>query len=508
MRPRHRAQLGLAVALIASLVMVVAGSHPTRGFAAHPWAPNGRPALSGMSADQIAIQALQKYRGITLNVPWEEGLQAYDPLQYSSPLFEKLTGIKIHLIQIPYVDLYTKQIAEHEAGSGAYDVISYSPNWTADFVADGVVMSLDDMVKKYYPAADFNDYMPLFKTIALYNGHRYGLFDDGDHIVLYYRTDLFNDPKNKSLFQKEYGYPLSAPKTWPQMQDVSSFFTKHYAPNIYGYSQLTAPGNNIWDWFYAQIRENGGQFYDPKTMKAAINGPAGVKTLQQMVALSKTGPPGQLQWTGAQLFTSWLGGHLAMTSFWPPLGRWSAGYKAIVLSKQLSFLPKNVISGEVGYSVMPGGHSEMAGGYDLGVSPDSKYKEAAYLYIQWLTSPKISLQRVELPYALRDPYRLSHINSSSYRHLWPQAPQYLNTLLQIDKVALLDNFVPGAAQYDNALDKAINAALSGMDPKQALDTAAQQWDAITQRLGVDKQRAAYLAYLNIPGSQISNTISH
>src|SRR5207245_853734 len=111
------------------------------------------------------------------------------------------------------------------------------------------------------------------------------------------------------------------------------------------------------------------------------------------------------------------------------------------------------------------------------------HKEAAYLYIQWMTSPKISLQRVEQPYALRDPYRLSHIYSPSYRHLWPQAPQYLDTLRQIDKTALLDNFVPGAAQYDNALDKAINAALSGMDPKRALDTAAQQWATITQRLG-------------------------
>jgi peptide methionine sulfoxide reductase MsrA len=38
-----------------------------------------------------------------------------------------------------------------------------------------------------------------------------------------------------------------------------------------------------------------------------------------------------------------------------------------------------------------------------------------------MTSPEISLQRVMLPYALRDPYRLTHINSTAYRNAWPNA---------------------------------------------------------------------------------------
>jgi multiple sugar transport system substrate-binding protein len=197
-----------------------------------------------------------------------------------------------------------------------------------------------------------------------------------------------------------------------------------------------------------------------------------------------------------------------MTSFWPPLGRWSAGYKAVAQAKQLSFLPKNVIKGKVGYAIMPGGHGEMASGFDLGVSADSKHKEAAYLFVQWMTSPKISLQRVELPYALRGPYRISHIDAPSYRHLWPQAPQYLDTLAKAGRTALLDNFLPGGAQYDDALGRAIFSAFTGVDPKMALDGAARKWDAITQRLGVAKQRAAYLSYLKIPGSQVSNTFVH
>ena len=42
----------------------------------------------------------------------------------------------------------------------------------------------------------------------------------------------------------------------------------------------------------------------------------------------------------------------------------------------------------------------------------SKRKEAAYLFMQWLNSPEVSLERVMLPYSLRDPFRLSHISST------------------------------------------------------------------------------------------------
>ena len=44
----------------------------------------------------------------------------------------------------------------------------------------------------------------------------------------------------------------------------------------------------------------------------------------------------------------------------------------------------------------------------LAVASDSKHKEPAYLFIQWLNSEDICIERVQLPYALRDPFRNSH----------------------------------------------------------------------------------------------------
>src|SRR5581483_10602387 len=74
------------------------------------------------SADQ-AVQQAQRFRGQTLNVLWEAGLQAQDPLNYSGPKWEELTGVKINTIEVPYPDI----VAEHVAGSGAYDVLQVQP---------------------------------------------------------------------------------------------------------------------------------------------------------------------------------------------------------------------------------------------------------------------------------------------------------------------------------------------------------------------------------------------
>ena len=52
--------------------------------------------------------------------------------------------------------------------------------------------------------------------------------------------------------------------------------------------------------------------------------------------------------------------------------------------------------------------------------------------------------------------------------------------------------MPGAAEYNLALEIAVQQTLTGqLTPQQALDGVAEQWKAITDRLGVDSQKEAY-----------------
>jgi multiple sugar transport system substrate-binding protein len=156
---------------------------------------------------------------------------------------------------------------------------------------------------------------------------------------------------------------------------------------------------------------------------------------------------------------------------------------------------------------MPGKNGEHAGSFVQCVAADSKNKEAAFLYTLWCTSPSVSLQRVMLPYTLRDPYRISHYKSPAYRKLWPGAKDYLIALNDAANFAVIDMVMSGAGDYANALDRAMTAIYAGKDIQSGLNDAAKEWDAITSKIGVATQRASYAQFLKLPGATAANTVA-
>jgi multiple sugar transport system substrate-binding protein len=231
-------------------------------------------------------------------------------------------------------------------------------------------------------------------------------------------------------------------------------------------------------------------------MKATINSDIGVRILTEMAKENTVMPPGVTKWAFMEALSAWMDGKIAMIVTWPPIGRWSAGYGDT--AKQLNWVPASKVVGKVGYKPQPGGRPTLAGGFNLSVSADSANKDAAYLFAQWMTSPDISLQRVLLPFALRDPYRLSHYSSPLYRSAWPEAGEYLNTLKSAAMSGQYELGIPGAREYMEAIDNAITSAYAGTDPKAALDEAAARWDVITERLGMENQKKALELWLQNP----------
>ncbi len=58
--------------------------------------------------------------------------------------------------------------------------------------------------------------------------------------------------------------------------------------------------------------------------------------------------------------------------------------------------------------------------------------------------------------------------------------------------------IAGAGEYEAALDAAVDLALKGeATPAKALSAAAEKWQAISDRLGLDRQRAAYRRSLGL-----------
>ena len=66
--------------------------------------------------------------------------------------------------------------------------------------------------------------------------------------------------------------------------------------------------------------------------------------------------------------------------------------------------------------------------------------------------------------------------------------------------------MPGWQDYALSIDRMCTEAWAGGDPKAVLQKAAAEWDATTDRIGVDTQKASYEEFKKLPGSYADHTI--
>ena len=457
---------------------------------------SGAALAEDENAATKAVEAAKAYSGVTINTAEEAGLVSMLGINITGPEWEALTGIKVKVTEIPFDELFPKQMLEHKAGSGAYDVLTIGPSWVADLVRNGALEPLDPYIEKYGVKSEFDDIAPAFRDWMTYDGKTYALVVDGDVHLLYYRKDIFEDPENQAAFKAKYGYDLAPPATWKAFGEVCQFITDKYAPEMYGAGLINTGYMQF--FFFERFRTYGGKFFDPETMKATVNSQAGIDALTDMVDQLKCQPPGVQTWGFGESLSALNSGEIAMTITWPPVARWAQGINAD--EQALSWVPESQVIDKIGYALPPGGNPELASGFLLAVSPDSKNKDAAYLYIQWLASAQESLKNVMKPLGLRDAFRISHYESPEYQALWPTAKDYLSTLRKGGEEGYSDLAILETYKYWDTMGRAVVAAIGGKDPKTALDDVAREWDALTEQIGVDQQKAAYTAWAAKPSA--------
>lgn len=456
-----------------------------------------QPAYAQNAAER-AVEAAQEYSGSTITILYEAGLQPLDPINFSGPLWEELTGIQVNVVESPIEQIFTRTMQAHLAGSGAYDILNVIPNQMPDLALAGALEPLDAFVDTYGYREELDMIAPVYRDNWMtVEDTIYGFPDDGDALILYYRSDIFEDPENRAAFMEQHGYELAPPTTWEQFAEIGQFITDRYAPEMYGAGLLRQPGNAQY-MFQERFRTAGGQFFDPETMDATVNSEIGVQVLEAMRDENDFMPPGVEQWGFIEAFNGFLSGEVAMTISWPPVGRWAAGYGRG--EEALSWIPESQVVDRVGYALPPGGRPELAVGFSLSLSSSSNNMEAAYLFMQWLNSEEISIQRVQLPYALRDPFRMSHYTSEEYLSRWSNADEYLATLREAGETGLLDLSLIQTDRYEEGIRQALSRLWAGDDAQEILDDLAAQWNELTDRVGRDDQRRAYVDWASKPNA--------
>ena len=158
------------------------------------------------SAAQIAVDAAKKIcAGKTITIVWEAGLQSLDPQNFSGPKWEKLTGCKVNVVEVPTAEMFTKIMQEYRAGTGAYDALNVIPAWMPDLAQAGALEAA-----RRHTSTSTAFATSCRRSRATYrdnqmkvNGKIYGFPDDGDVFVFYYRKDIFARADLKKAFKDE-----------------------------------------------------------------------------------------------------------------------------------------------------------------------------------------------------------------------------------------------------------------------------------------------------------------
>jgi multiple sugar transport system substrate-binding protein len=411
-------------------------------------------------------------------------------------VFKEETGIEIVPVGVVETEQMTKLIQDYQTGARSYDVYSYWSSDLADVAASGALYQLDDLVKKYKP--DWTDPewgfvggdTTLTATSKL-NGHIYNVLFDGDYQIFVYRTDLFEDPKEKAAFKAKYGWDLQWPETWKQLDQVSEFFNRP-DQNLLGCTDLR---NQYWgftNWYmrYTSFANPNQYFFDANTGKPLIDSPAGIQATKEIVDSMKWHAKDGLSWGWPEQYANFAAGGAAITCAFPNMPKFldNPGNKdsKIVGKIKTGLAPGRIVNGKlIRRSVWwPSiGH---------GVAANSKYAEATYLALQWASSGKIYTWMTGNPAGYYDPVHVSDFRDpvvvGSYHDY--HIPVYVDSI----KHSGAPINIPGVTEYVSALDTNLQEALTGhKTPEQAMKDTAAAWEKITDAKGRAKQIEAIKA---------------
>src|SRR5215207_5111713 len=172
-----RARLTLAAAAIGAATLALAGCGVGGG---------------GESADADELTVLVEGGGLA-------------ELQPVADAYKEETGTTVTLVELPYAGLYDRISTELKSGEVSFDVAALDAIWLTAF-ADGVT-PLDDLFTDEVTSDLFEGLV----TEAQVDGSFVGMPVWTNSEILFYRTDLFGDPKEQADFQAEYGYELTPP---------------------------------------------------------------------------------------------------------------------------------------------------------------------------------------------------------------------------------------------------------------------------------------------------------
>jgi len=279
------------------------------------------------------------------------------------PQFEKETGIRVDMQQIPWTAAHEKILTAH-VGNSLPDVVQVGNSWMSELVTIDAIVPLDETL------VPRDDYFPGIWETNVVNGTLYGIPWYVDTRLLFYRTDMIPTP----------------PRTWSEWLAIMERLKREGPPHFY---PIVLPTNE-WPQPVILAVQRGATLVD-EAGHARFEEPQFLAGFEFYLDLFRRGyAPSVANTQIANIYQQFGAGDFAMFISGP----WDVGSLRTRLTAEQqqtwSTAPLPAPDG----TPYPG--ASLAGGASLVISKTSKKQEAAKKFIAFLSRPDVQVRFWEL----------------------------------------------------------------------------------------------------------------
>lgn len=333
--------------------------------------------------------------GLTLLV--EAG--GHGQLQPIAEQFEKDTGTSVSFVELPYDGLYNRLSSEFTGNAVSFDIAALDSIWLPAFHT--ALTPLDDLFTQEVK----DDLFPALVEEAAVDGSFVGMPAWTNSEILYYRTDLFEDPEHQEAFAADYGYDLAPPTTWQEYYDAAEYFHGAGGGDLYG---ADVKGAVETEWLATLSQTGEETMVVDAEGNISLDDDNSLAALDFYTSLLPFAPSGaaQLDWAGAQnLFNQ---GQLALMRFW------AHAYRQVP--------EDSPVAGKVGVAPTIGGEAGPAGvpgAWYLSVAEASPKQDKALEFIRYAFEHNELSVDTSLGLAARISALEAHQDSEGFEHYAP-----------------------------------------------------------------------------------------
>lgn len=295
--------------------------------------------------------------------------------------FEELTGITVNFEQMNDTDRKNTQLLDFQGGTGDWDVGNVGISNREEFVAGDYLEPLQPYLDNpaltdaaWYDMSDYSDGV-------IGGGYTGGDKEAGTLVYLPFTAEYFLLWYRKDIFD-ELG--LTAPKNLEELRAVAEVLEAARAEGkieAYAWTDRAMPGAGEGGWnLFTSARRMDKEWVDFVNKKSLLMEPGALEVMTVYTDLIKTfGPPGAGNWTWPDISKAFSQGQIAMTV----AGNASYGV--------LEDPETSTVAGKVGYAPPPleSGGLDPLWEWGWSINADSAKKDAAWLFVQWATSPTL-----------------------------------------------------------------------------------------------------------------------